>query len=95
MTKELYSTPGAICIEGLVDHDNVATVSQLNLKAPIASPQFTGTVGLPSYLSTALPSAVGKSGHIIWVSDLHSGRGAVCFSDGAGWWECQIHAAVP
>lgn len=68
-------TPGA-------DAEHVQTA--LDLKAPIASPVFTGRVDLPAYTLGTLP-AVGDAGGVIFVSDANTGAGTVAFSNATNW----------
>lgn len=77
-------TPGA-------DADNVQT--ELDLKATLAAPVFTGRIDLPAYTLLTLP-AVGAAGGVIFVSDAVSGEGAICFSDASNWINCKTGLTV-
>ena len=72
-----------------------AVYDQMELKAPIASPVFTGTVRLPGYTVATLPAA-GTAGRMAYVTDALApawnvaavgGGAVVCkvFDNGAAW----------
>jgi hypothetical protein len=71
---------------------STATQTALDLKAPLASPAFTGVPRLPSYTVATLP-AVGTAGGVIYVSD-ESGGAVPAFSDGTNWRRVTDRAVV-
>ena len=89
MSKELYSTPGAACIDGLSDGNEVARKSDLALKANINNPDFTGTVRLPVYTLATLPQPPDFVGHVAYVTDTVHG-GSPVYSDGTHWIELKM-----
>ena len=60
--------------------------------APKASPVLTGTVGIPAYTLTTLPTVVVNA--VIVVTNANSGAGTVCFGKGTNWIDIRTGAAV-
>lgn len=71
-----------------------ATDALLLLKANVATPVFTGTVGFPIYTMATLPPQA--AGHQIYVSDAvgSSLTGTLCFSNGTTWIDVTTGIAV-
>ena len=69
------STPGA-------EPDSVDTA--LALKSTLASPTFTGTVGVPSYTVATLPAA-STVGQVVVVSDAVTTGYTLCVANGTNW----------
>lgn len=67
--------------------------SALAAKAPVASPVFTGTIGVPVYTLTTLPSAT-TANKVIVVSNANTGAGTVAFSNGTNWIDVRTGVAV-
>jgi hypothetical protein len=69
----------------LVDPTTIATAASVALKAPLASPVFTGLPQLPSYLKASLPTAT-AAGQVIYVSNATgaSVTGSVCVANAVG-----------
>jgi len=66
-----------------LDKYTVAAADALLLaKADVATPVFTGTVGLPTYTVVGVPGTV-LAGHAIFVSDARGGLGSMCFGNTA------------
>lgn len=72
---------------------NVAVATAMSLYAPKASPVFTGTVKMPVYTLTTLPSASANNQCSIVVSNATGGP-AMCISNGTNWINVRTNATV-
>lgn len=72
---------------------NVSVATAMAAFAPKASPVFTGTVKLPVYTLTTLPSASANSQCSIVVSNATGGP-AMCISNGTNWINVRTNATV-
>lgn len=72
---------------------NAAVATVMNTYAPKASPVFTGTVKLPVYTLTTLPSASANNQCSIVVSNATGGP-AMCISNGTNWINVRTNATV-
>lgn len=64
----------------------------LGLKAPLASPIFTGSVKVPTYTTGTLPAVV--IGAIIYVSNANTNAGTIAFGHGSIWTDVKTGVAV-
>lgn len=72
---------------------NSAVATVMSAYAPKASPVFTGTVKLPVYTLTTLPSASANTQCSIVVSNATGGP-AMCISNGTNWINVRTNATV-
>lgn len=72
---------------------NVAIATAMTAYAPKASPVFTGTVKMPVYTLTTLPSASANPQCSIVVSNATGGP-AMCISNGTNWINVRTNATV-
>lgn len=72
---------------------NVTVANAMTAYAKLASPVFTGTVKLPTYTLTTLPSASANANCYITVTNATGGP-AMCISNGTNWINVRTNATV-